>query len=106
MATRDQREVNESPLDQGTREVAVYTFDFSASGITTIASAVCRVEDSAGVDVTATVITGSPAGIAVGAIVTTPLIAGLTAGRLYRLACLATHAGQITELYLLLRCRS
>lgn len=100
---RDQREVLESPLDQGTRERRVYAFDFSASGVVSITGTpTLLVLDGDVSDVTATVLPGVAS--AAGVIVTTPLLGPLVAGHVYVVYCAVNHeSSQVTELYCQIR---
>lgn len=97
---RDQREVAESPLDQGVREEKVYTFDFSAAGVTAIEGApTLLVLDGNSTDVTDTVLP-SATGTYTGLVATAPELAGLTAGHIYYLYCRVPHdGGQVCELF-------
>ena len=104
----DQRQVIESPIDQGELESVQYSFDFVAAGVGTIVGlpsfALIR---SDGLDVTATCIPAGPAGTVVGLIATSPIVMALDADRYYRLYCRVTHDGaQIGELYCVLRGRA
>jgi hypothetical protein len=107
ISTRDQREVIESPLDQGVNESVSYSFDFAVTDVVTITGtptfALIR---SDGLDVTATCMpvgVGSVAGL----IATSPIVTALAAGRSYRLYARVPYGGgQTRELFITLRCRA
>lgn len=93
----DAREVDESPLIQGTWEARAYAFDFTDCGVIDIDTPTVAVF-LFGDDVTASHISGTPS--VEGLIVTTPPVANLEAGRVYHLHGRVTHdGGQKTELY-------
>lgn len=105
--TRDQREVQESPLDQGVREEKVYTFDFTNAGVTAIEGApTLLVLDGDAVDVTATVMPGGAAGTYSGLVATANELKALTAGHVYFVYCRVPHdSGQVCELFAQIRGR-
>ena len=84
------REVSESPLTQGGDEQIAYSFDFTAQG-TPSAPAVTLYDLTSAADVTATLLSGAAS--VNGNVVTAPTVKGLTAGRTYKLTCLATVDG-------------
>ena len=93
----DAREVEESPIIQGTWEARAYSFDFADCGVTDISDQVVAVY-LAGVDVTASHVSGAAS--VEGLVVTTPPVANLEAGKVYHLHGRVTHdGGQKTELY-------
>lgn len=98
---RDQREVVESPLDQGVREEKVYSFDFSASGVLTIeGNPTFLVLDGDGQDVTATVMPAGGSGTYSGLVATANELKLLTAHQHYMLFCRVPHdGGQLCELF-------
>ena len=98
---RDQREVLESPLDQGTREERVYTFDFANAGVTTIeGNPTLLILDGNVTDVTATVMPGGATGTTNGTIATANELKLLTAGHCYYVYCRVGHdGGQVCELF-------
>lgn len=101
---RDEREVRESPKDQGTAESRAYSFDFSASGVTSIEGTPTVVlYDWSGAtpeDVSDEKLS-DPAAPASGTVVTmSGKVEQLEAGKEYRLACRVTHdGGQASELF-------
>jgi hypothetical protein len=103
----DQREVIESPLDQGAHEAIAYLFTFSASAVTTIVGnptfAVIRAD---GLDVTTICMPSGAIGTAAGLVATSPIVTALDADRWYRLYCRVVHDGtQVSELFCTLRGR-
>lgn len=103
---RDQREVVESPLDQGVGEATQYSFDFTAAGVSAIVgSPAFTLIRSDGLDVTATKLAGT-SGTAAGLIATSPIVSALDDDRYYRLYCRVTHdGGQLGELFVTIRGR-
>lgn len=98
---RDQREVTESPLDQGVGESTAYRFDFADSGAGIVAGlpAFQFVRED-GVDLSAICLLGGTIGTVIGLIATSPIVTGLQAGQNYRLYARITHdGGQVMELY-------
>lgn len=104
----DQREVKESPLDQGVREKVSYSFDFSAAGVDVIeGTPTVLMLTSGGVDVTATTLPGGASGTVTGRVATTGRVQALIDGQLYMLYCRVTHdGGQVAELLCKLRGRA
>lgn len=104
ISTRDEREVVESPKVQGASEARAYSFDFSASGVTTIAGTpVVTLYDWSSdppLDVSATLLS-STAAPASGMVATmSGKVQSLSAGKEYHLYCRVAHdGGQITELF-------
>jgi hypothetical protein len=95
-----QREIIEGPQVQGVRETITYALDISQwgsnpSGITVTAE--CN-----DVDVSSTVLSGSPAALDANTI-RLPALANLTAGQEYRLAVRFTIDEQIVEAYFMVR---
>jgi hypothetical protein len=104
ISTRDEREVLESPKVQGANEARAYSFDFSASGVTTISGtptvALYDWSVDPPLDVSATLLSGANAP-ASGLVATmSGKVQSLTAGKEYRLYCRVAHdGGQTTELF-------
>lgn len=100
----DEREVLESPKVQGASEARAYSFDFSASGVTTIegvpAVALYDWASDVPLDVSASKLSALTAP-ASGLVATMAgKVTGLTAGKEYRLYCRVTHdGGQTSELF-------
>lgn len=108
--TRDEREVLESPKVQGTSEARAYSFDFSASGVTTIAGVptVTLYDWSVDppLDVSASKLSGATAPASALVATMAGVVQDLEAGKEYRLFCRATHdGGQVTELFCRIRAR-
>lgn len=99
--TRDQREVAESPLEQGTREERVYSFDFANAGVTTIEGVpTLLILDGNTNDVTATVMPDGESGTYSGTVATANELKALEAGHCYYVYCAVPHdGGQVTELF-------
>jgi hypothetical protein len=101
--SRDEREVLESPKVQGVNEARAYSFDFSASGVTTIEGTptVTLYDWSAGMlDVSNDKLSALTAP-AVGTVATmSGKVQQLIAGNEYLLFCRVTHDGaQTSELF-------
>ena len=95
------REVEESPVPQGTREEKSYTFWYiktggSPTGVT------CVLLDSKDNDVSATCLSGSVS--TSGDYATSKVVKSLKKGETYRLFMLATVAGQVLDDYLVIHC--
>jgi hypothetical protein len=100
------REVEESPVTQGSGEQRVYIFNFTKPCVQlsgTPSSPVNTLLDSRGNDVSSTNLTGSAA--ASGYFVTCKTVTGLKAGEIYTLYCKATISGQIFEDYLVIHAK-
>ena len=104
---RDQREVTESPIDQGVHEAVAYQFDFTAAGVSAIVGLpACQLVRADGVDVSGGCMPSGPNGTALGAVATSPIVQSLADGQLYRLYARVTHdGGQVMELFCTLRGR-
>ena len=85
-----QREVKESPVDQGTVDGRVYSFEWELNGTPT-SPVVTLFDLKAGADVTSTKLTGAAS--VSGTKVLTPKVSGLAAGSEYRLTCQVTIDG-------------
>jgi len=85
---RTPREAINSPLYQGEDEIIAYEFDFSNWGTPVAGTLVVELKDDAGTDITLTNVTGAPF-IDATYICVTGRVHSLTAGRQYRIECLA-----------------
>ena len=95
------REVEESPVPQGTLEQKSYTFDFTKPGGSPT-SASCVLLDSKDNDVSSTCLSGSVS--TSGNYVTSKTVKLLKKGETYRLFMLATVSGQVLDPYLVIHC--
>jgi len=91
------REVNESPLTQGTDESIAYTIDFTRWG-TPSSPTVTLYDETAAEDVSSTNLTGSAS--VDSNEVTTPAVHSLTRGHNYRLSCVVTIDGNTMSAFL------
>jgi hypothetical protein len=100
--SRDEREVAESPKVQGVHERRAYSFDFSASGVSTIEGtpSVTLYDWSAGMhDVSASMLSGTDAPASGQVATMSGTVQDLADGTEYLLFCRVTHdGGQISEL--------
>lgn len=93
------REVKESPVEQGSGEQIVYTFDFSLIGVPTSPTVVLR--DSS-LSIVNGKLTGSPS--VVGSTVLTPMLGSLVAGKKFRLDCQVVISGNTLVHYCWIEC--
>jgi len=93
------REVNESPVYQGSNETISYAIDFADWG--TPSSPACTLWQGT-TNVTSTNLSGSAS--VTGDIVTTPAVKTLTAGSEYVMKCVVTISGNTESCWLVIRC--
>jgi len=85
---RSPREALNSPLFQGEDESVAYEFDFENWGTPVAGTLVVELKNDAGTDITLTNVTGAPF-ITATYICVTGFVHSLTAGKEYRIECLA-----------------
>ena len=90
------REVNESPLTQGSDERIAYVIDFTRWGAP-YDPLVSLYDETVAADVSAACLEGSP-GVLFNEI-TTPLVCGLQPGHLYRLRCQVSIDGNLLSAF-------
>jgi len=102
MGVISDREVPESPVEQGAGEKVKYTFDFATWGIGSPVNPTLTIWDVTGdvrEDVTATALPSGAPSVA-GSVVTTPLVQSLVAGHQYRMDCAVEDSdGQEKDAY-------
>jgi hypothetical protein len=102
-----EREVAESPVDQGSAEKRFYTFSFENSPLVSIVSAVVAIYDltpTVPVNTSETMLS-STAGVVTDLKVRVGLVQVLVPGHRYRLQCRAIGpSGELEELFTILTC--